>query len=91
MKSLIVLVLNLYLIVLLARLVVDFVQVFSRDWRPSGPLLVVIEGVYTVTDPPLKALRRVIPSVRLGNVALDLSFMVLVLGISLLTNLVIAI
>lgn len=73
------LVLQLYFYVLLVRLVLDWVQVFARDWRPRGPVLVLANGVYALTDPPLKALRRLIPPLRLGGVALDLAFLVLVL------------
>ena len=72
-------VLYLYLLVLFARLILSWVQVFSREWRPSGPMLVIAEGVYTLTDPPLNALRRVLPPVRIGGVALDLAFFVLIL------------
>lgn len=57
------------------RFVVDWVQVFARSWTPRGPLLVGLEGVYSTTDPPIKALRRVVPPLRLGSVALDLSFL----------------
>ena len=56
----IALLLNLYFFVLVGRLVFDWVQVFSRDWRPKGPVLVLANGVYALTDPPLRALRRVI-------------------------------
>lgn len=70
-------VLWLYLLVLLARLVLDLVQTFSREWTPKGPVLVVAEGVYTLTDPPLNLLRRVIPPLKIGGVALDLAFIVL--------------
>lgn len=73
------LVLQLYFYVLLVRLVLDWVQVFARDWRPRGPVLVLANWVYALTDPPLKALRRLIPPLRLGGVALDLAFLVLVL------------
>ncbi len=71
------LVVLLFLIFLLARAVLDWVQVFARDWRPKGASLVVAEAVYTVTDPPLKALRRVIPPLRLGTLSLDVAYMVL--------------
>lgn len=84
--SVIALLLYLFFIVLLGRLVLDWVQVFARDWRPRGPVLVVAEGIYTITDPPLKFLRRLIPPLRLGNVRLDLAFLVLVLAISLLLS-----
>jgi len=71
------LVLWLFLVLLIARLVLDYIQMFARSWRPTGPLLVLAEIVYTITDPPLKALRRVIPPLRIGQVSLDLSFLVL--------------
>jgi YggT family protein len=71
------LVVVLFLIFLLARAVLDWVQFFARDWRPKGASLVVAEAVYTVTDPPLKALRRVIPPLRLGGVSVDVAYMVL--------------
>jgi YggT family protein len=73
-----IVVLWLFFVLLIARLVLDYIQMFARSWRPTGPLLVVAELIYTVTDPPLKALRRLIPPLRIGSVTLDLSFLVLV-------------
>jgi YggT family protein len=69
--------LYLFLLLLIGRMVFETLQAFARSWRPKGVVLVLAEATYTVTDPPLKLLRRFIPSVRLGNVALDLSFTVL--------------
>jgi YggT family protein len=69
--------LYLFLLFLIGRMVFETLQAFARSWRPRGVVLVLAEATYTVTDPPLKLLRRFIPSVRLGNVALDLSFTVL--------------
>lgn len=74
----------LYLIVVFGRLALDWIRVFARDWRPRGVMLVIAEAVYSLTDPPLKALRKVIPPVRIGAVALDLGFLVLVLGLYVL-------
>ncbi|HEX2176769.1 MAG TPA: YggT family protein [Nocardioidaceae bacterium] len=74
------------LAMLLIRFVVDWVQVFARSWSPRGPLLVVLEAVYTVTDPPLRALRKIIPPLRFGGIGIDLSFMVLLLIVYLLMN-----
>lgn len=65
---------RLYVFVLLARVVIDLIQVFSRDWRPTGFVLVICEFVYTLTDPPIKLVRRVIPPLRLGQISLDLGF-----------------
>jgi YggT family protein len=79
--------LRVYVFVLLARVVLEMVQSFSRDWRPSGFLLVIAEIVYTLTDPPLRFLRRFIKPVRLGSIALDLSVIVLFLGLSIASSL----
>ena len=76
--SILYLLLNVFLALMLIRLVVDWVQVFARSWSPKGPLLVLLEIVYSVTDPPIKALRRVIPPLRLGSVSLDLSFLIVI-------------
>ena len=67
-----------YIVILIVRLVLDYVQMFARSWQPRGPMLVVAETVYTVTDPPLRALRSKIPPLRLGSISLDLSFLVLI-------------
>ena len=61
------------------RFIVDWVQVFARSWSPRGPVLVVLEVVYSVTDPPIKALRKLIPPLRIGNFALDLSFIIVMI------------
>lgn len=68
-----------YLVLLFARLVLDWVQVFAREWRPAGVVLVLAEVVYTATDPPLRAVRRVIPPLSLGSIRLDLAFIVVFL------------
>ncbi|MCI3926726.1 YggT family protein [Paenibacillus sp. TRM 82003] len=82
--SLLYLVVLLFFLCLIARLVLDWVQVLAREWRPRGVVLVGAEAVYTVTDPPLKVLRRVLPPLRLGAVQLDLAFLVLAIVCSLL-------
>lgn len=81
-------VLSVYLAVLTARAILSFVPLFVRGWQPRGIMLVLAEFVYTLTDPPLKLMRRLIPPVRLGGIALDLGFLVLYLGVSFLRNLV---
>ncbi|MDE1047270.1 MAG: YggT family protein [Candidatus Nanopelagicales bacterium] len=77
-------ILFLYLLVLIGRLVFDFVQIFARDWRPSGPILIIVEGIYSLTEPPLKLIRRVVPPLRLGQVSLDLGFLILLIGLQIL-------
>jgi YggT family protein len=77
-----------FIALLWIRFIVDWVQIFARSWSPSGPILVLLEVVYSVTDPPIKALRRVIPPLRLGSVALDLSFIIVLIAAYLLLNVV---
>lgn len=77
-----------FLVLLLARLVFEYVFLFARDFRPTGVLLVVVEVIYTITDPPVKLFRRFIPPLRMGGIALDLSFMVLMLLVLILINVV---
>jgi YggT family protein len=72
------------LVFLLARLVFEYVFMFAREYTPTGVVLVIVELVYTVTDPPLKLLRRFIPPLRIGQVAIDISFMALFLIIYVL-------
>ena len=80
-------VLNLFFAALICRLVLDWIQVLAREWRPHGPVLVFAEGIYTVTDPPLKFLRRLIPPLSLGTIRLDLAFVVLMVAVSLTAGL----
>ena len=82
-------VLTIYLVVLIGRMIFSWVQVFARDWHPTGIVLVIAESIFTITDPPLKLLRRFIPTIRLGMVALDLSFMVLFIVILILLEVVV--
>jgi YggT family protein len=80
-------VLLVFLILLFARFVVDWVMVLARSWRPQGLVAAGLEVVYATTDPPLKAVRRVIPPLNLGTIRLDLGFMVLLIAVILLRNL----
>jgi YggT family protein len=82
------LILWLFFVALLVRLVFDFVQMFARSWEPKGIALVLLEAVYTVTDPPLRALRRIIPPLRLGSIALDLGFLVLIIAVQIALSVV---
>jgi YggT family protein len=85
--SVLVFVVYLFFAALICRLVLDWIQVLAKEWRPSGPVLVLAEGIYTVTDPPLKFLRRLIPPLSLGTIRLDLAFLVLMLAVSLTLSL----
>ena len=81
-------VLQVYFIVLIARIVVDYVFMFVRDWRPQGFVLVIVEAIYTVTDPPIRLLCRVIPSIRVGmfDFQLTIVFLILFILVRVLTS-----
>jgi YggT family protein len=81
--------LGVYLYILIARLIIDYVMMFSRTWIPTGFVAVLVDGVFRLTDPPLKFLRRFVPNLRLGSVSLVLSFLVLLIGIQIVQGLVI--
>jgi YggT family protein len=77
-----------FLLLLFARFVVDWVMVLARHWRPSGLVAAGLEIVYATTDPPLKAVRKVIPPLNLGTIRLDLGFMVLLIAVYILRGFV---
>jgi YggT family protein len=74
-------VLYLYLLIVLARVIVEMTRQFARSWRPAGVAAIGIEVVYVATDPPVQALRRMVKPVRIGSISLDLSILILLLAI----------
>ena len=70
--SLIYWALNLFLLSLIGRLILDYIRIFSPNWRPTGVVLAIAELIYTITDKPLAFVRQFVPPLRLGGVALDL-------------------
>ena len=89
--NLLLLIVWVAIVMLLARFVLDWVQLLARSWRPQGPVAVLCEGIYSATDPPLRSIRRVIPPIRLGGAALDRSPMVLLFGLYVLMQIIAAI
>ncbi|MCS5713298.1 YggT family protein [Herbiconiux sp. CPCC 205716] len=69
----------LYFFLMWGRFILDLVRTVRRDWRPTGALLVAAEAAYTVTDPPIKFFRRIIPPLRVGPVALDFGWSIVML------------
>ena len=80
-------VLLVFLVLLFARFVVDWVMVLARNWRPTGLVAAGLEVVYSTTDPPLRVIRKVIPPLNLGSIRLDLGFMVLLIAVLFLRGL----
>ena len=77
-------ILSFFKIALFLRIIVDYVRMFARSWRPNALVLGIFEVIYTITEPEMSFVRRFIPPIRLGGVALDLSFIVLLIAINLL-------
>ncbi|MDN5701781.1 MAG: YggT family protein [Micrococcales bacterium] len=77
---------HVLILIVLGRFAVDMIQSFARGWRPQGASLVLASSIYAVTDPILNPLRRLIPPLRLGGIALDLSSMILIFGLVILES-----
>ena len=80
--------LEMFLFARLGRLILDYVRMFARNWKPSGISLYLVEAIYAITDQPMRFVGRYIPPLRLGAVSLDMSFIVLFFGIQLLIGFV---
>jgi len=90
-RDLLLTLLDIFKYALFARLIIDYVRMFARNWRPNSLLISFFELIYAVTDPPMKYVGRFVPPLRLGGVSLDLSFIVLLIAISLARSIVIAV
>lgn len=77
-------VLLLFFFVMWARFILDLARNFARNWRPTGFGLVLAEAVFSVTDPPIRTVRRLLPPLRLGGVALDFAWSIVMLGVVVL-------
>lgn len=78
--------LTIFFILMWARFVLDLVRTFARQWRPRGFGLVLAEAVFVVTDPPIKAVRRVVPPLRAGGVAIDFAWSIVMLACIILIS-----
>lgn len=87
-ESILLSILRLFFYTLIIRFILDWVQVLARNWRPQGPILVIAEIVYSITDPPLNWIRRFVRPIRMGTIQLDLAFIVLFFGVQFAMNLV---
>ena len=86
--SILLVAVNLYSWILLARIVIEMIESFSRQFNPPRWFMMVAEVLFMLTDPPVKALRKVIPPLRLGGIALDVSIIVLFLALSILSQVI---
>ena len=82
--------LQFFIFALFGRLILDYVRMFKPSWSPKGFMLWFAESIYTITDPPMRFFRRFIPPLRIGGVALDLSFIVLFFAVQILQSLALA-
>lgn len=81
-------VINAYTVIMWARLIIDWAMVLAPQWRPRGVLLVALDLVFRLTDPPLKLVRKFVKPLRLGSVALDLAWIVILVALNVLAFLV---
>ncbi|HEY0934806.1 MAG TPA: YggT family protein [Trebonia sp.] len=84
LKVVLTYVLTLYLVVLIGCIIISWISALARPWYPPRVVKLLAEMIFTLTDPPLKLLRRYIPPLPLGRVRLDLSFMVLFIVVLIL-------
>ncbi|MEO9221239.1 MAG: YggT family protein [Mycobacteriaceae bacterium] len=77
-------VLFVFWLLLIARIIAEVVRSMARDWHPRGVMAVVLEAIFTVTDPPVRLLRKVIPAIPIGGARLDVSIMVLLFAVFIL-------
>ncbi|SJN19388.1 Possible membrane protein [Microbacterium esteraromaticum] len=82
------LVLTLYVLVLIARLVLDYIPLFNREWRPKGFGLVIAEFIYVITDPPIRFFRKLVPPLRIGTLSLDFGFTLTMICVLILMSIV---
>jgi YggT family protein len=82
LSSLLVQLLGLFKFALFARIIIDYVRMFARNWRPNPFFLAIFEVIYSITDRPMRFVQRFVPPLRLGGVAIDLSFIVLLIAIN---------
>lgn len=82
LSSLLIQLLGLFKLFLFARIIIDYIRMFARNWRPNAFLLAVFEVIYSVTDKPMRFVQRFVPPLRLGGISLDLSFIVLLIAIN---------
>ena len=82
--SIILQLLDFFKLALFARIIIDYARMFAKNWRPNSFLLAIFEIIYSITDPPMRYVQRFVPPLRLGGIALDLSFIVLLIAINLL-------
>jgi YggT family protein len=86
--SIILQILDLFKFALFARIIIDYVRMFAKNWRPNSILLAFFEFIYSITDPAMKYVGRFVPPLRLGGIAIDLSFIVLLIAINLLQGVI---
>ena len=78
--------LTIFFVVMWGRFILDLARTFARRWRPQGFLLIIAEVIFTITDPPIKAVRRVVPPLRIGGAALDFSWSIVMLAVIILSS-----
>ena len=88
LSSILIQLLGLFKLALFARIIIDYVRMFRPNWRPGSFLIAIFEFIYSITDKPMRFVQRFIPPLRIGGVALDLSFIVLLIAANIAQTLI---
>ena len=91
LSSILIQLLGLFKLALFARIIIDYVRMFARNWRPNAFFLAIFEVIYSITDRPMRFVQRFVPPLRLGGASIDLSFIVLFFAVQLLMPIVLLI
>ena len=86
--TILVVALNIFVFVMWARFILDLVAMLARGWRPRGFVLILAELAYTITDPPVKAVRKIVPPLRAGGVQIDFSWSIVLIATIILSYIV---
>lgn len=89
--GIIVLLINVFVLILIVRIIIEMIQSFSKNWRPQRWFSLLAEPLFLITDPPVKALRKLIPPLNMGGVSLDISVLVLFFGLQILSGILVAV
>ena len=81
------LIINWFVLGMLLWIVLSYIVTFGRlTW--DHPVRKVYTALSKVIEPVLRPIRSVVPPVRVGGSALDLSPLILILGLSLLASVI---
>lgn len=76
--------LQIFFYAMIGRFIGDLVMSANPSWRPKGILLPIMDFAYTLTDPPIRFVRKFVPPLKLGPIALDLAWTIVLFAVIIL-------